>query len=174
MGEGLVTEPTTAAGRALPLRIHDDRIRGVLTPFEDINRAILAIEAEAAARPSSEAALREALDKAWRELELDALASDGPIRDADVKNAIKRNRPRIEAALATPPLPDATGLVEALEDIKAILDRDGDLGPMDLAIRDVLRRSLSPYLPSADDVRGILAAALTPPADAQDAGTGER
>ena len=27
----------------------------------------------------------------------DALASDGPIRDSDVKDAVKRNRPRIEA-----------------------------------------------------------------------------
>ena len=43
-----------------------------------------------------------ALDKAWRELEADALASDGPIRDRDVREAIKRNRARIEAAaLAT-------------------------------------------------------------------------
>ena len=39
-----------------------------------------------------------ALDAAWKELIADALASDGPISDADVKNAVKRNRPRIEAA----------------------------------------------------------------------------
>ena len=39
-----------------------------------------------------------ALDKAWRELEADALASDGAIRDRDVRDAIKRNRARIEAA----------------------------------------------------------------------------
>ena len=46
------------------------------------------------------------LDAAWRELEADALASDGPIRDSDVKDAIKRNRPHIEAAaLASSPAP---------------------------------------------------------------------
>ena len=38
------------------------------------------------------------LDAAWRELELDALASDGPIRDRDVIDAIKRQRPHIERA----------------------------------------------------------------------------
>jgi hypothetical protein len=36
------------------------------------------------------------LDALWDELLLDALASDGPIRDADVKNAVKHYRPRIE------------------------------------------------------------------------------
>ena len=40
----------------------------------------------------------ERLAAAWRELEADALASDGPIRDRDVRDAIKRNRARIEAA----------------------------------------------------------------------------
>jgi hypothetical protein len=40
------------------------------------------------------------LDAAWAELLLDACASDGPIRDADVKTAIARYRPKIEA-LAT-------------------------------------------------------------------------
>jgi hypothetical protein len=39
------------------------------------------------------------LDAAWRELEMDALASDGPIRDSDVKDAIRRNRPHIEEAV---------------------------------------------------------------------------
>ena len=42
---------------------------------------------------------RTPLDAAWAELELDALASDGRIRDSDVKDAIKRNRPRIEEAV---------------------------------------------------------------------------
>ena len=42
--------------------------------------------------------LTQELDAAWRELEADALASDGPIRDRDVRDAIKRNRARIEAA----------------------------------------------------------------------------
>ena len=37
------------------------------------------------------------LDAAWKELVLDALASDGRISDADVKNAVARHRPRIEA-----------------------------------------------------------------------------
>lgn len=41
---------------------------------------------------------QRALDAAWRELEADALASDGRITDADVKGEIRRNRPRIEAA----------------------------------------------------------------------------
>ena len=42
-----------------------------------------------------------ALDALWHELTLDALASDGPIRDSDVKDAIKRKRTRIEAEAAT-------------------------------------------------------------------------
>lgn len=42
---------------------------------------------------------RMTTDEAWRELEADALASDGRITDSDVKNAIRRNRGRIEAAV---------------------------------------------------------------------------
>ena len=38
-----------------------------------------------------------ALDDAWDELMKDALADDGPIRQASVTAAIKRNRPLIEA-----------------------------------------------------------------------------
>jgi len=43
--------------------------------------------------------MTDELEKAWAELLLDACASDGPIRDNDVRDAIKRNRPRIEAAV---------------------------------------------------------------------------
>lgn len=39
------------------------------------------------------------LDRLWLEMEIDALASDGPIRDADVRNALGRWRPRIEAEI---------------------------------------------------------------------------
>ena len=42
------------------------------------------------------------LDAAWKELVLDALASDGRISDADVKNAVARHRPRIEAEARAP------------------------------------------------------------------------
>lgn len=38
------------------------------------------------------------LDAAWNELILDALASDGRISDRDVKDAVARNRPHVEAA----------------------------------------------------------------------------
>ena len=38
----------------------------------------------------------EALDALWFDLFADALSSDGPISDADVKNAVKRARPKIE------------------------------------------------------------------------------
>ena len=59
------------------------------------------------------------LDAAWKELEADALASDGPIRDSDVKDAIKRNRQRIEeAARPVAPSPEPTpGLREAAWDV---------------------------------------------------------
>jgi hypothetical protein len=57
----------------------------------------------------------EALDKAWYELEADALASDGCITDRDVKDAIKRNRARVEAAVRSDTLADvAARLPEAL------------------------------------------------------------
>lgn len=36
-------------------------------------------------------------DPLWDELIMDALASDGPIRDRDVKDAVARWRPKIEA-----------------------------------------------------------------------------
>lgn len=39
------------------------------------------------------------LNELWWDLLADALASDGPISDADVKNAVARARPRIEAAV---------------------------------------------------------------------------
>jgi hypothetical protein len=39
------------------------------------------------------------LDALWNDLLLDALASDGPISDADVKNAVKRMRPAIEVGV---------------------------------------------------------------------------
>jgi len=51
------------------------------------------------------------LDAAWKELVLDALASDGRISDADVKNAVARHRPRIEAEARAP-----------LDVVRAILD----------------------------------------------------
>lgn len=51
-------------------------------------------------------------DAAWRELIADALASDGRISDADVKNAVKRHRPHIEAIIEAR---DASGLREALD-----------------------------------------------------------
>jgi hypothetical protein len=56
-------------------------------------------------------------EEAWHELLADALASDGPIRDSDVKDAVKRNRPHIEAAVlraarSSTPLDD--GLSEAV------------------------------------------------------------
>jgi hypothetical protein len=55
------------------------------------------------------------LDDLWAELLLDACASDGPIRDNDVRQAIKHYRPKIEAALdrSTP----AEALREALEHV---------------------------------------------------------
>ena len=49
-------------------------------------------------RLSAQAAPDITLDREWFELEADALASDGPIRDSDVKDAIKRHRRRIEQA----------------------------------------------------------------------------
>ena len=54
------------------------------------------------------------VDAAWRELELDALASDGPIRDADVKDAIKRQRPSIEAVVRIAALNEAKRAIDAL------------------------------------------------------------
>ncbi len=53
--------------------------------------------------PESDGAPRTALDKLWHELIWSALASDGPIRDSDVKNAVKIWRPRIEAEAAALP-----------------------------------------------------------------------
>ena len=38
-------------------------------------------------------------DDLWDELVMHALASDGPIRDADVKEAVRYYRPKIEAEL---------------------------------------------------------------------------
>lgn len=55
------------------------------------------------------------LDAAWRELEIDALASDGRISDADVKNAIRRNRPRIEAEVRAARDAEVRAAVEALQ-----------------------------------------------------------
>jgi len=59
------------------------------------------------------------LDKAWNELLVDACASDGPIRDNDVRDAIRRNRPIIErAALASSPAPAGlTDLLNAAETV---------------------------------------------------------
>jgi hypothetical protein len=37
------------------------------------------------------------LDTLWKELLMDALRSDGAISDADVKDAVQRWRPKIEA-----------------------------------------------------------------------------
>ena len=57
------------------------------------------------------------IDRAWRDLEFDALASDGRITDADVKNAIKRHRARIEAAaVAASQLADDARLVAQWHD----------------------------------------------------------
>jgi len=39
------------------------------------------------------------IDQLWADMLLDACASDGPIRDADVREAMKRGRPEIEAAV---------------------------------------------------------------------------
>jgi hypothetical protein len=38
------------------------------------------------------------LDALWADMLLDACASDGPIRDADVRQAMQRGRPKIETA----------------------------------------------------------------------------
>lgn len=59
--------------------------------------------------------MNEPLDAAWKELEADALASDGPIRDSDVKDAIRRQRPHIEAAARA----DYAGIIGIIDDAKA-------------------------------------------------------
>lgn len=61
-----------------------------------------------------------ALDKAWRELEADALASDGPIRDRDVREAIKRNRARIEAAALATIDPRVIAIGQAVDALVAV------------------------------------------------------
>jgi hypothetical protein len=59
------------------------------------------------------------LTSEWRELEADALASDGRITDADVKNAIRRHRAAIEqAAIAR----DRAGLVEVVDALTEGID----------------------------------------------------
>lgn len=59
------------------------------------------------------------LDAAWQELEYDALASDGAIRDSDVIDAIQRNRGKIEALAAQQHLHNPMGCKEC----QALYDR---------------------------------------------------
>ena len=64
--------------------------------------------------PAAPTTTRTELDALWDELLLDACASDGPIRDNDVRQAIKHYRAEIEAEARSTP-------AEAL-DRQAILD----------------------------------------------------
>ena len=78
---------------------------------------------------------RDALDRAWRELEADALASDGRITDRDVKDAIKRNRARIEAAAVAASEDDAMLALRSLTETVALyrhpvpMEREDDEDP---------------------------------------------
>jgi len=92
---------------------------------------------------------RTELDKLWDELLMDALASDGPIRDADVKNAVKHYRARIEAAARSTPA-EALDIEQIVRAALRVVDQDTPLAVGEPLIQKAIRyatnlRSLSPH-----------------------------
>jgi hypothetical protein len=94
---------------------------------------------------------RTPLDELWHELLWQACASDGPIRDGDVKEAIRIYRPRIEREAAGTEALDAAPAVEALTYFIEARQAGDDLGAAHLlAVAALARLAASSSTPDTD------------------------
>jgi hypothetical protein len=114
---------------------------------EALSRTIAEARQSASGKPST-----HRLDALWADMLFDACASDGPIRDADVREAMKRGRPKIEAeARATPPSLDVERLLREAFPVKRFGDGEPVSGYPDWDKRMVTLREVIDALTSKEE-----------------------